>query len=458
MQTARDIVFSLLRKWTTLSDPPFLPERSDELFARLSPRDRPFAFDLITGVIRWRKTLDAVIASRLKQPLESLDHAVLALLWLGAYQLLFQSGTSDYAAVDTTVDLARRNRDTTRAGGLVNAVLRNITRLNPTIEPRKPGLARHAVAIDFDRQLTFSEDIFLRPEANPIGHLAQVRSHPPQYVEHLRNLFGETKAAELLLRNNLRPVITLRADTKEIDVPAAAGLVPHAETPRFLVAENGWNAALEELVTKGILSPQDPTAARPIRQLETLVTENALLAPRKILDLCAGLGTKTLQLARAFPNAAITATDIDPNKLVKLQARIQQVRQTNITVLTPDHWPLTTASDLVLIDAPCSNTGVMAKRVQSRWRWPTLDHAALHNLQQKLLVEGLNHLAPSGALLYSTCSIDPAENDKLIANFLGIHPTLTLFHQQTTLPSLTNAPTQTHDGGYFAILTHTVSV
>lgn len=449
MQTARDIVFSLLRKWTTLADPPFLPERSDELFARLSPRDRPFAFDLITGVIRWRKTLDAVIASRLQQPLESLDHAVLALLWLGAYQLLFQSGTSDYAAVDTTVDLARRNRDTHRAGGLVNAVLRNITRLNPKVEPRKPGLARNSVAIDFDRQLTFSEDIFLRPEANPIGHLAQVRSHPPQYVEHLRNLFGERTAAELLLRNNLRPIITLRADTKEVDVPAAAGLVPHAEAPRFLVAQEGWNAPLEELVTRGTLSPQDPTAAKPIRHLETMIAKNELPAPQKILDLCAGLGTKTLQLARAFPDAAVTAADIDQNKLAKLQSRIEQVKQQNVS-LTP---PTDMTFDLVLIDAPCSNTGVMAKRVQSRWRWPTLDHAALHHLQQKLLTEALHKLAPGGTLLYSTCSIDPAENEKLIAGFLASQPTLTLLHQQNTLPSLTNAPTQTHDGGYFAVMT-----
>jgi 16S rRNA (cytosine967-C5)-methyltransferase len=178
-----------------------------------------------------------------------------------------------------------------------------------------------------------------------------------------------------------------------------------------------------------------------------------LPAPQKILDLCAGLGTKTLQLARAFPNATITATDIDSVKLARLQSRIDQVKQPNVTRLTTDHSPLTTAFDLILIDAPCSNTGVMAKRVQSRWRWPTLDHKALHQLQQNLLTEALQKLAPNGTLLYSTCSIDPRENDQLIANFLTQNPTLHLLHQQTTLPSLTNAPAQTHDGGYFALLT-----
>jgi 16S rRNA (cytosine967-C5)-methyltransferase len=462
MQTARDIVFNLLRNWTTISDPPFLPERSDDHFAQLTPRDRPFAFDLITGIIRWRKTLDAVIASRLKQPLETVDHAVVAVLWLGTYQLLFQSGTTDYAAVDTTVDLAKKYRETSRAAGLVNAVLRNITRLNPTIEPRTPnaggGLARNTIALDFDRQLKFNEDIFLRPEANPIGHLAQVRSHPTQFVEHLRTIFGDKLAAELLLRNNLRPIITLRTEETTLEVPAIAGLVAHSAAPKFLVATAGWNQIIETLVNKGTLSPQDPTAAKPVRHLEQLVQQNELRAPQKILDLCAGLGTKTLQLARAFPNANITAADIDSVKLARLQNRMTQVGQKNVTTIDAKKLDSTERFDLILVDAPCSNTAVFSKRVQSRWRWPTLDHAALHKLQLQLLTQAASLLAPKGTLLYSTCSIDPNENTNLIQKFLTQNPTLKLQHEQPTLPSLTTAPNETQDGGYFALLSQSVSV
>src|ERR1035437_7077006 len=176
MQDTRSLILSLLLRWTTPASPPFLPERSDESFSALPPRDRAFAFDLITGIIRWRGALDAVVASRLKQPLDSLDHPLRALLWLGSYQLLFQGGTSDYAAVDTTVNLAKKHPATAKAAGLVNAVLRGITRLQPAITPRQnPTLSRRALAIDFPSQLTFSEDIFPNPKSNPIAHLAQVR-------------------------------------------------------------------------------------------------------------------------------------------------------------------------------------------------------------------------------------------------------------------------------------------
>src|SRR5271156_1189419 len=101
MPTPRDIALQTLLPWQHLHDPPFLPERTDAAWKPLSPRDRAFAFDLLTGIIRWRGALDAIIASQLKQPLDSLDHPVRVLLWLGAYQLLFQAGTTDYAAVDT---------------------------------------------------------------------------------------------------------------------------------------------------------------------------------------------------------------------------------------------------------------------------------------------------------------------------------------------------------------------
>src|SRR5256885_805060 len=129
MTTARDMAFGILRRWTVPHDPPFVPERADAAWADVPARERAFAFDLITGVIRWRNALDVIIASRLKQPVESLDITVRAVLWLGAYHLLIQGGTADYAAVDTAVTMTRR--DNPKAAGLVNAVLRGVTRLSP---------------------------------------------------------------------------------------------------------------------------------------------------------------------------------------------------------------------------------------------------------------------------------------------------------------------------------------
>src|SRR5205085_3026243 len=130
----------------------------------------------------------------------------------------------------------------------------------------------------------------------------------------------------------------------------------------------GWNENVERLVKKGTLSPQDPTAARPVRTAARLVADGKITPPKRILDLCAGLGTKTLQLARAFPESHITAADIDTVKLNRLAARMKDVKQPNIDILplaeneTPAPVPetrplkLETPPDLILVDVPCSNT------------------------------------------------------------------------------------------------------
>ena len=219
----------------------------------LAPRDRAFAFDLVTGVIRWRNLLDAVIASRLRQPLETLDLPVRALLWLGAYQLLLQGGTADYAAVDTTVTLARQERSTVKASGLVNAVLRGITRLQPRRSaanaalPVQGRLSRRVFALDISTQVQLAENVFPDPVKALTAHLAAVRSHPALFVDHLRKLYGDALACALLLRNNLRPTVTLRCDQGALDVPAGAGLIAHPDVPRFLIAAEGWNDFIEQI-------------------------------------------------------------------------------------------------------------------------------------------------------------------------------------------------------------------
>jgi 16S rRNA (cytosine967-C5)-methyltransferase len=488
MSTPREFAFKHLSHWTALANPPLLPERARDTvtpsapeetpasaaaFLKLSPRDRAFAFDLLTGILRWRNLLDAVIASRLRQPLESLDAPVRALLWLGAYQLLLQSGTTPYAAVDTTVALA--NTHAPRAGGLVNAVLRGITRLKPTAkptdfsQPAEARLSRRAFALDFTTEIHLAENVFPDPATALTAHLAAVRSHPALFVDHLRRLYPQ-QAADLLLRNNVRPVITLRADADALDVSAAAGLVAHASAPRFLVAAEGWNPALESLIKKGTLSPQDPTAARPVRRLAELLAAGRLPAlpdnPR-ILDLCAGLGTKSVQLARTFPAAAITAADIDSVKLARLVQRAREIGQKNITStaaesLVPSSNPSsqTATFHIVLVDVPCSNTGVMSKRIQSRWRWPALNRIELRALQLRLLQQGAALLPPGeegGILLYATCSIDPDENGGILREFTTAARTFRVVDEALTLPSLpapdqpANTPSP-HDGGYFAIM------
>ena len=229
----------------------------------------------------------------------------------------------------------------------------------------------------------------------------------------------------------------------------------HGEMDHFVVAAEGWNETIERLVEAGRLSPQDPTAAKPVRRMQSLTAEGILACPESVLDLCAGLGTKTIQLARAFPQSHITATDIDVVKLRRMENRIKRLGLANVEVLSVEGIKKREARSkdtLVLCDVPCSNTGVMGKRVQSRWRWPTLDHAALARLQEGLLQQAMEQAGEKGVVVYATCSIDPAENQQRVASFLAKNPGCKLVAEEFTGPSLSNDAGRAHDGGYYAIV------
>ncbi len=378
---------------------------------------------------------------------------VRAILWLGVYQLLMQEHGRAYAAVDSSVELAKQS-GVGRSAGLVNAVLRAITRLQPTIEKRG-GFSRATFPLSFTQQVRLNRPIFPDPAADFRGHLAMVTSHPRALVDMLAGAHGETVAADILIRNNQRPVVLLRRDDAAFAPAEESGLVPH-ENPRFLCAAQGWNEHIAALVAAGRLSPQDPTSARPV---EALVRESAAhgLAPTRILDLCAGLGTKSIQFARAFPAATVTAADIDARKLARLAARAADLQLPHVVTVSlggpaAGGPPLRGPFDIVLVDVPCSNTGVMARRVQSRWRWPDLDRGLLKRTQLALLDQAAGLAAPGGLLLYSTCALDPAENRGIIDEFRTTRPTPPeLLHEEPTLPSFTHDPTRQHDGGYLAM-------
>lgn len=436
--TPRHAAYDILSRWTLLAQPPHLPDRDNPIWENLPPRDRALAFDLISGVIRWRLTLDTVIASQLRQPLDSLDLEVRTILWIAAYQLLFQR-SADYAAVNTAVEMARQKAP--RAGGLINAVLRGITRLEPRVGHRSSTLQKAAgIPLSFSEQLLFNRPLLPDPQKNLHEYLAAATSHPRPLIAMLQRHHGP-HAQNILIHNNLRPALIARIFKT---LPSIPGLIQHVDR-NFAVATEGWSPQLADAIATGQLSPQDPTAAKTVDTLLQHLPPNAT----RILDLCAGLGTKSIQLAQALPNVTITATDIDTRKLESLRHRAAQLKLTNIQTTTIEE--LKPGFDAVLVDAPCSNSGVMNRRVQSRWRWPTLDISALTTLQRKLLRQANTLASVTGIIAYATCSIDPAENASAIDRFL-VESKLTLIIQHLTLPAATDDPTCQYDGGYHAIL------
>ena len=453
--TSRRLAFQTLVQWTELPRPPLIPERGEAAWGQLDTRQRNFAFDLLAGIMRHRSLLDAVIASQLTMPLEQLQLPVRAILWLGSYELLLHRSVQAYATVHSNVELAKAV-GLVRAAGLINAVLRNITRLQPRVEIRH-GLSPLTFPLNFTTQMRFLKPVFPDPTRDHLTHLAVVHSHPVELIKKLIAMHGEPAAINILIRNNLRPPLILRCDEAGFQPAKETGLKPH-ESASYFVAAEGFTVGVRELVAKGRLSPQDPTAGKPVRALAQEWAKTESGGPRKICDYCAGLGTKAIQLARTFPSAHIHAGDIDGEKLKRLRERASQLRlMTQVTpcLLTETEQPgLEKGSfEVVLLDVPCSNTGVMSRRVQSRWRWPGLDLKALLATQRKILERGAELVAAGGLLVYSTCSIDQEENEKLVGRFIKAgERKFTLIHEECTLPAATDDPGQQHDGGYFAIL------
>jgi 16S rRNA (cytosine967-C5)-methyltransferase len=450
-------VVQVLARWRRLDDPPAAPGRADAFWTQMNPRDRALAFDLLQGVIRWRGLLDCVIAANLSRPMAGLDPVVRAILEVGVYQLLLHGGVADYAAVDSSVDLAPAV-GLPRAGALVNAVLRGVTRMNVRVE-QSSLLSKASFPLDMQRRMVFDRAIFPDPHLNRLGHLAVVTSHPLALVDMLEKTLGAKQGQAILIGNNARPVITLRADTAQPAWPPEAGLIHH-ESAGFLVAAEGWNDSIDAMVAAGVLSPQDPTAAEAVRVMITALEGRRSMLPSqlKLLDLCAGMGTKTLQMARALPEARVVACDVVPAKLAALQQRMKQAGVSTVQIRGADELIRGTGGscfDGVLVDVPCSNTGVMARRVQARWRWAALQRDDLAKLQHDLLETGSRLVAAGGVLVYSTCSINPGENERIVARFIASQPawkSWSIEQQKTILPRVGSNPVQRCDGGFVCVL------
>lgn len=477
----RLLALNVLAQWKDLTLPPHIPERDDREHGwhGLPPRDRNLAFELINGVLRRRLLLDAVINSQLQIPPEQLEIKVRAILWIGVYQLLLHQRAPSYATVHSAVELTK-SAGRPRATGLVNAILRNITRLKPTLEVRH-GLSSTTFPTDFVYQVRFNAPVFPDPTKDVVAHLSVVTSHPPELIRMLMATCGTPEIEGLLIRNNLRPNMILRADGPLPKLPPAdpehpeKGIVPH-KVPGYYVAQDGWSRELENLIVgpDSVLSPQDPTAGKAVRILADTISGSGFTIadlatstePPRILDLCAGLGTKSIQLARTFPQATIVATDIDGLKIAALLKRAHQLKITNIlpapisafaSTLKAEARPAPTRDfQVVLLDVPCSNTGVLSRRPQSRWRWPILDRSLMKKTQLQLLDQAMNLLPADTSkhayIVYSTCSLDPEENQNLVREFLARNQRLILVHEEITLPGLTDIPYEQHDGGYVAIL------
>jgi len=404
---------------------------------RLSPRDRALAFELVRGVFRWRGRLDWQLAAVVTRPFAELEPIVRWLLRLGLYQLEHLDRVPAHAAVDTSVELAKRFRKP-GAATLVNAVLR-----------RAPAVVAELAEPD--------------ASTDPVGHLAARTSHPAWLLERWCQRFGFRKTKALAAANNEKPSLTLRVTSDRVEpadliedlraegVEASLGRY----VPESVRLPGGWHPALEPILDSGIAVVQDEAAS--------LVTYAARPVPgARVLDVCAAPGGKSLHFAQLCGGAFVVACDVSAGRLAALDRMRRTLCLDSVHPVVADGRRPATAGGFsrVLVDAPCTNTGVLGKRSDARWRKEEADVARLAALQLELLDASRAQVAPGGLLVYSTCSLEPEENEGVVGTYLSRHPSDRLQSVADVLPDelvvdsclATNPVSHGIDGAFAAVI------
>lgn len=409
----------------------------------LSPRDIALARAIDHAVSRRWLTLTAVLCSRVDQPWERLEPAVQAALLVGAAQLLFMDRLPDHAVVHEGVEWIKQRRP--KASGLVNAVLRRTAALRNEIVPAAPaGLDRRdAVPLEDGRWWMLCEPVF---SAEPAARLGELTSLPQPLVAHWSAAFGWNRCINLAMHGLVHPPIIVAGLTDD-EAAMRDDLTPHTQ-PGFHIFTGDPDALGDLLAHDPAARVQDPTTAAAVNLLGRLPAP-----PRTIIDYCAGRGTKTRQLASMFPHAEVIATDTDEARLAVL--RESCAGRPGIRVVSPGQIrEMAGRGDVLVLDVPCSNTGVLARRVEARYRFSKDSLKGLVNLQRQIVADALPLLADAGTVLYATCSIEPSENEGQAAWIRHWHR-MTSIAEASRLPEGVpgDAPTGYIDGGFAALLT-----
>jgi 16S rRNA (cytosine967-C5)-methyltransferase len=407
---ARTIAFEVLRRVEAEG-----AYASDVLHAvlgsRVAPENAALATEITFGVLRWRRLLDFLLDRQLKKPVAQLDLAVGLALRMGLYQLRFLERVPARAAVNESVELVKRARKSS-AASLVNAVLRR-TSANESAKPI--AAARES----FDQ---------LIPANLPIAdRLSILHSHPTWLVERWLRNFGEPSTVALLEANNRVPHLscTIHDPAQRDEIFAAlkkAGLrVERGQLLTSAFVASGGSPARTESFRQGTISIQDE-ASQAIPLLLGVASGDT------VLDLCAAPGGKTPPLIRAAGRSGlVVATDRHAHRLRAMRNQFQRLNLDGVQIVELDAaraLPFGRQFGRILVDAPCSGTGTLARHPEIRWRLRPEQLSEFHQLQVGILTAAIKQLAPGGHLVYSTCSMEPEENEEVVSEVLSSVPSI----------------------------------
>jgi len=419
----------------------------------LSAADRGLAVELALGVVRRRGTLRAVLEAFLDAPKRHLPAPLAEILHVALYQMLFLDRVPDFAAVSEAVEQARRWHHK-RQSGFVNGVLRAVQR--ELSEPRAgpPPRTPHAVPVGPSRYRTVQRAVFADPAASPARYLAGAWSLPEALARRWIEREGLDEAVALAAHAAARAAQVLRVNRLRAGPDDVLRRLADAGQPARLHA-NGQSVVLDThadltalaVFREGLVQPQDASAT-------DVVTAAEVQPGMAVLDFCAAPGTKTTHVAECMEDRGrIVAVDVSDEKLARV---VENCRRLGVSIVEPLRadriGSLKPGSfDVVLADVPCSNTGVLARRPEARWRFDEAALPALAADQRDLASAAAAFVRPGGRLVYSTCSIEPEENEQVARGLDRRRSNVALERSEPTPPAGADEPTRWRDGGYRAI-------
>lgn len=375
-------------------------EDAAQQLERLSQKDKGLCHAIVFGVFRHRGRLDQLICHGSKLAFDRIDPKVKTILRIGVFQIVFLDRVPDFAAINTTIELAKPICGK-KASGFINAVLRNISRSH--------------------------KDIALpSSHKNLTGYLTAAFSIPGWLGKRWTARYGTEKTLALGKALMELPPLTLRINPRKVTRESLTEAFDRAE---INAQPTQFSSLGIQIQTSGVAIPDLPGFNEGLFQIQDEAAQLAvqLLGPKpgeNILDACAGLGTKTCHMALAMENKGnITANDTGESKAERLnrEARrlgIDMIRSTHVDMSRAGFNDFCSYFDRVLVDAPCTGLGVLARNPDSRWKRQSKDIMRMAAMQKKILNGSANLVAPGGVLVYAVCSCEPEETTQVIERFL----------------------------------------
>ncbi len=372
--------------------------------------DSNLFYTLVKGVIKMRNNLEYIAGTLTNQDKYSkTDIQIKVWLYIGLYQLIYMDAVPEYAAVNETVELAKTNLNP-KTADFINAVLRNYL--------RTPGIK-------------FPTD--------PVRRISVEHSYPEDIIKRWIDLWGEEEAEYLAIYFNDIPKLHVRVNEVATTTPK---LINYFKTkhqlnfaisnfiPQMLVTESASEVLQDVAFEEGYYSIQDTAAAGVVQLLDPKENEN-------ILDMFAAPGGKATFIAERMNNTGeVIAIDKSPSKVKKIKQAAERLQLTNIKTIISDalsYGPLAPAYDRVLLDVPCTGWGVFGRKAELRWQ----EHQDIKNIlkiQAKALDYGSQFVKKGGFLVYSTCTMNPDENQNQIMKFLASHKNFALVSATESIP------------------------